>query len=483
VFGISIGVLTSTVGVNARDVRRGWSSPRSVLCHAVRSGRGAVVAAAVVGVASLAVAHGLGYDAWSWMVWARELVHGSLSTAGGPSLMPLPVLLVSPLTPLGDLGPLAWLALQRTSALLAVWLAWRVGARLAGQVAGWIAALVLLVSPDLGVTALYGSSEPLLLVLVLAAVECHLLGRDRHAFVLLGVAGLIRPEVWPIIVVLAIVWWRRNGRPDVLVLASVTLPPAVWFAMTWLGSGSPFTQLRGAPGGYYDGGIAALGGATGAIALPALGLAAFAAIDAVRRHEREITLVAIVAVGWVLIVATMTQLGYPGTRRYFAAPAALLALLAGVATARLLRRTSPPVARVAAPALALLIAVSALSTVMSTARTVGVARTQDRDLAQLREAVALAGGRDAVLAVGRPAVNPARQSALAWLLNAPLGRVQATWHSTAADPHWHPPAIVFSGPRHRAGPTPARPRRWPLRPIGRAGAWDIVQAARPPAHS
>ncbi|MDX6691886.1 MAG: hypothetical protein QOG15_3343 [Solirubrobacteraceae bacterium] len=433
---------------------------------------------AVVGVGSLLVAHGLGYDAWSWMVWARELAHGSLATAGGPSLKPLPVLLVSPLTPLGDVGPFAWLALQRVSALLAVLLAWRVGARLGGTVAGAIAALVLAISPDLGVTALYGSSEPLLLVLVLGAVDCQLSGRDRHAFVLLGVAGLIRPEAWVIVAVLAVVWWLPVRRLDPVVLESVVVPPAIWFAMTWLGSGSPLTQLRGAPGGYYDGGLAALGGAAGAIAAAALALGAIAVIDAARRRQREILLIAAVAIACVVIVATMTQLGYPGTRRYFAAPVGLFAVLAGVGAAALLALVSPRVARVAAPALAVLIVASALPTVISTARTVSVARAQDRDLAQLKDAVALAGGRHAVLAAGRPAVNPGRQTALAWLLDAPLAGVQPTWHSTTARPHWHPPAIVFSGPRRRAGPRPARPQQWTLRRLGRAGVWDVDLATR-----
>lgn len=436
-----------------------------------------VAAAIVAGVASLAVAHGLGYDAWSWMVWAREFLHGSLSTDGGPSLKPLPVLLVAPLTPLGDAAPLAWLALQRVSALLALLLAWRIGARLAGPVAGWTAALVLAVSPDLGVTALYGSSEPLLALLVLGAVERHLNDRDRHAFVLLGLAGLIRPELWLIVALLAIAWWWFARRLDLMVMASVLLPPAIWLGMTWLGSGSPFTQFRGVPGGYYDGGLAALGGATTAIALPALAIAAIAAVNAARRRQREVMLVAAVGVGWVLIVAAMTQVGYPGTRRYFAAPAGLFALLAGVGFAGLVGAMSRPRARAAAAiALAVLVGISAFPVVLKTGRTVSVARAQDADLAQLNDAIAFAGGRDAVLAFGRPAVNPWRQSALAWRLDTPLAGVQGTWHSTDRSPHWHPPAIVFSGPRRRVGPTPARPHRWRMRVIGHVGAWEIVRA-------
>jgi hypothetical protein len=107
---------------------------------------------------------------------------------------------------------------------------------------------------------------------------------------------------------------------------------------------------------------------------------------------------------------------------------------------------------------------------------VGVARRQYGDMTQLVSAVALAGGRDAVLAVGRPAVNPWRQTALAWELDTSLAGVQATWHSNVRTPHWQPPAILFRGPRHLEGPPPARPQHWLTRLVGRAGAWEVVRA-------
>jgi 4-amino-4-deoxy-L-arabinose transferase-like glycosyltransferase len=447
------------------------------------------------GIASLGVAHGLGYDAWSWMVWARELPRGTLSTAGGPSLKALPILLAAPLTPLGDAAPLAWLALARVSALLAVLFAWRIGDRLAGPAAGWIAALVLAVAPDLGATALYGSSEPLLLLLVLAAADRHLRERDRQAFVLLGVAGLIRPELWPIVLVLAAWHTWTDRRLDPVVAASATLPPLIWLGLAWLGSGSPLTQfvdpfatappaVRAAHSHLHhahharhaSGTLAALAHATGAIALPALVIAAVAAAHGIRRRHRDVVLIAAVGVAWVAIVAAMAGLGYPGSRRYFAGPAALFAVVAGVGVARALVGLPPPRARATALAFAVVIGASAVPAVARTALMVGVAHRQDEDMTQLAAAVARAGGRDAVLAVGRPAVNPWRQSALAWKLDTSLAGVQATWHSTVRTPHWRPPAILFRGPRHREGPPPALPRHWSTRLIGRAGPWEVVRA-------
>jgi hypothetical protein len=462
------------------------------------SGRAAVAGLIVAGVASLAVAHGLGYDAWSWMVWARELLHGTLSTYGGPSLKPLPVLLIAPLTLLGNAAPLAWLALARVAALLALLLAWRIGTRLAGPVAGCTAALVLAVSPDLGATALYGSSEPLLVLLVLAAVHRYLHDRRRDAFALLGVAGLIRPELWPIVLVLALAEWRSTRRLDLVVIASVAVSPAIWLALAWLGTGSALTQVidpfaapaaapctrcvahlfatgHRRPPGVAGDGLAALVGAISALALPALAIAAVSAIDAVRRRDRDVVLLAALGIGWLLIVVAMTQLGYPGSRRYFAAPAALFALVAGVGVARLCEPMARRWARAAALAVAVLVSISALPAMLKTTRLVAVARAQDSALAQLREAIALAGGRDDVLAFGCPAINPWRQSALAWQLDTSLARVQATWHSTHIHPHWRPPAIIFSGPGDLTGSVPALPQRWPVRVIGRVGSWTILR--------
>ncbi|MEA2218411.1 MAG: hypothetical protein QOJ35_1037 [Solirubrobacteraceae bacterium] len=466
---------------------------------AVRRQTVAVAGLIAGGVASLAVAHGLGYDAWSWMVWARELVHGTLSTHGGPSLKALPVLLDAPLTLLGGAAPLAWLAIARVSALLALLLAWRIGTRLAGPVAGWTAALALAVSPDLGATALYGSSEPLLVLLVLAAVDRHLHDRRRHAFVLLGLAGLIRPELWPIVLVLALAQWRSTRRLDPLVVACVAVSPAIWLALAWLGTGSALTQVidpfaapaatpcthcvahllatghRRAPA-VAGHGLAALVGAISALALPALLIAAVGAIDALRRRDRDVVLLAALGVGWVLIVVAMTQLGYPGSRRYFAGPAALFALVAGVGVARLCAPMPRRWARAAALAVAVLVGVSALPAMLKTTRLVGVARAQDSTVAQLGEAIALAGGRAKVLAFGCPAINPWRQSALAWQLDTPLAEVQATWHSTHVHPHWRPPAIIFRGPGDLTGAVPALPRHWVARLIGRVGAWTILRA-------
>jgi hypothetical protein len=59
-----------------------------------------------------------------------------------PAFKPLPVAVCALLAPLGAAAPVAWVLLVRTAGLLAVYLAWRVGRRLAGgsRLAGALAA-------------------------------------------------------------------------------------------------------------------------------------------------------------------------------------------------------------------------------------------------------------------------------------------------------------------------------------------------------
>jgi hypothetical protein len=105
-----------------------------------------------------------------------------------------------------------------------------------------------------------------------------------------------------------------------------------------------------------------------------------------------------------------------------------------------------------------------------------VAREQHEQLDELDRAVDRVGGRDSALRPGRPAINPSIQTALAWRLDVPLSRVQATWGSTPRHPHWTPPALVFRAPARLAGPPPSlSARQRMLRPL-RVGRWQVLVA-------
>jgi hypothetical protein len=81
------------------------------------------------------------YDPWAWLLWGREIAHGTLSTAEGPAFKPLPVAATALLTPLGGAAPVVWVIVARAGTVLAVVLGFRLGRRLAGgSIAAGVAA-------------------------------------------------------------------------------------------------------------------------------------------------------------------------------------------------------------------------------------------------------------------------------------------------------------------------------------------------------
>jgi hypothetical protein len=440
--------------------------------------------AVAVGALSLAVPATMGYDAWAWMVWARELAHLDLDSTGGPSFKPLPVIVAAPLTVLGGAAPAIWLAAMRACAVGSLVLAYRLANRLAGPVAGAVAALGLALSADLYRTALLGSAEPALIALSLGAVDRHLAGRRDWALVLIAIAGLIRPEAWVVIAAYGVFVWIREPRLRPLAIAAVVVPPALWLGLDWAGSGDPLhggsTATEATEGSAANASVPSLEvvrRAADAVIVPTLLLSAFGLVEAARRRDKRVLTLAVLAIAWIAIVAVMAEAGFTGTRRYLAAPAAAICVVSGVGFAWLLALVPGGRARIAAAcAIVVLSLAPALLRAREEARTLSVSRSQADQLRELRSAVADLGGRHAVRAVGRPAINPWLQTALAWQLHTRLDDVQATWASSRRNPHWEPPAFVFRAPARLAGPRPAVERGVPTRLVARSGRWRVLRA-------
>jgi hypothetical protein len=441
--------------------------------------------AALAGAASLALPATLGYDAWAWTVWGRQLAHLDLATTAGPSFKPLPVLALAPLSLLGGATPVVWMGLMRAAAVLSLVLAYRVGARLAGPLAGAVAALSLALSADLYRTSLLGSAEPVLIALTLGAVDRHMAERRDWALVLVGLAGLIRPEAWVLLGLYGAYVWVREPALRPLAVAAVVLAPALWLGLDWIGSGNPLhassTATSATEGSAANASVPALEvvrRAADAVIVPTLVLAAVGIVAAARRRDRAVLSLAALALGWIAVVAIMAEVGFTGTRRYLAAPAAALCVLAGVGFAWLLDAVHERRARIAvACAIAAVSLVPALLRAREDARMLSVARSQADQRDELRRAVDRAGGRAAVLRAGRPAINPWLQTTLAWDLDVPLSGVQATWASSKRHPHWAPPALVFRAPARLAGPRPALPAGVTADTVLRSGRWRVLRAA------
>src|ERR1700761_5661443 len=124
------------------DTGRTRSLGRRLLAIVDRTGRptrtrgNGWVYLAIIGLALIAAAVSLrlpttpNYDPWVWLLWGREIVHGQLSTTGGPTLKPLALVLTAIVAPFGSAAPNLWLAIARAGSLAATTLAFLLTARL-----------------------------------------------------------------------------------------------------------------------------------------------------------------------------------------------------------------------------------------------------------------------------------------------------------------------------------------------------------------
>lgn len=368
------------------------------------------------------------YDAWAWLVWGRELAGLEIDISSGPSWKPLTVALAVALSAVGDAAPELWLVLVRAAWLLALVLAAELAHGLsAGSGRGAAAAfaagsLALLADP---VTmwarqAAGGMSEPLLVALVLAAVRAQLGGRPRLALVLGALAGLVRPEVWPLLAAYGLWLWRTRpaARPLPAALALALALPALWLGPDLVASGD---ALGSAGRAQRDGG-GAVEVLARAAALP-LAAAWPLALVAVRGRDRRLLALGAGALAWIAIVAAMAAAGFPGLPRFMAPAAALVGVLGGIGLARLVAARATPAVAALGVALAL---VTALQLPGRAAELPHALRTTARigDSHDRLRALTRAVGRNGLLRCGRLATSDVLvRTALAWELDVPLSGV------------------------------------------------------------
>jgi hypothetical protein len=321
---------------------------------AVVPGPGALATGICLALAglSLAVPYQLDGDAWSWIVWGREVRDLSLSTAGGSAWKPLPVLFTTVLSLLGDAAPALWLWLVRASWLGCLVLAYRVASRLSGRIAGLVAALGLLLIPSPGAGwlpyVLQGDSEPLIALAVLGAIESHLAGRRLLAAGLGTLAALGRPEAWPLLAVYAALQWRSSPRDRAVLVCLVAVVPALWLGGGLWGGGELFDSAQRARRGVDA--ARARGwppvhilllvylSVVAKIVIAPLWIAGAGAVAAAVRRWRsgaqraqaqvEVAMGAGVA-AWIVIDVAGGATGLPAVPRFLFAPAAVVCVLGG----------------------------------------------------------------------------------------------------------------------------------------------------------
>jgi hypothetical protein len=436
-------------------------------------------------------------DPWSWIVWGREVVHLDLDTGAGSSWKPLPVVFTAPLSLFGGIAPELWLVVARAGGLLAVLFAYRIAARLAGPVAGAVAA-VCLVGADWMRLLAHGNIEPLSAGLALGAVDRHLDGHRHQALALGALAALGRIELWPLLALYALFVLVEGGARRAAVVTLVLIVPVLWLGGDWVGSGDPFRGSKYAAGFQQRSAKRAqkaakrtgrpleqppsalsrtLSGAGDLLIVPALVAALVGILAAARRRERTALALAGAAGALFALVAVMSLRGYGGSPRFLFPAAGLVCVLAGSGVAALVRlaggrwRGALVVAVVIAASAPF--AVDRVDLDRRSLRTVDLRAQLQEDLDRLVDRI----GRDRIRRAGRPTAPGQFRDQLAWDLG--LGLREVGYH--------RPPAVIFVGPETRVtGESPRVPRDGVLvTPLGAVDGWRAlaVEPKRPPSRS
>jgi hypothetical protein len=190
------------------------------------------------------------YDSYYSLLWGRDLLHGHMPVFDGfryPTEHPLSIAAGAVLSLFGQVGDRLWVLLIFATFLALVAGIYRLGRLAATPLVGAIAAALLLTRFDYPFLAARGYIDiPYMALVVWAAVlEGTHRRRGTSVFLLLGAAGLLRPEAW---MLAALYWlWMAWGAswPDRIKYAALAaIGPVVWCAVDALVTGDPLFSLH-----------------------------------------------------------------------------------------------------------------------------------------------------------------------------------------------------------------------------------------------
>jgi hypothetical protein len=190
------------------------------------------------------------YDSYYSLLWGREVLDLQAPFFEGfrvPTEHPLAIAAGALLSLLGEVGDRVWVGMTLATYLWLVWGIYRLGRVAFTPLIGALAALLLLTRFDFAFLAARGYIDvPYMALVVWAAVlEVTRPRRGWPVFLLLGLAGLLRPEAW-ILAGLYFLWmsrgatWGERARYAAMTAAA----PLIWAAVDAAVTGDPLFSLH-----------------------------------------------------------------------------------------------------------------------------------------------------------------------------------------------------------------------------------------------
>jgi hypothetical protein len=189
------------------------------------------------------------YDSYYDLVWGRALAHGHLpdyDVLRSPTPHPLAEALGAFLSLFGGAGDRLFVLITIACFLGLLAVVFRLTQLLLGTLIAGVAVLILLTRTDLEFFALRAVVDVPFLLLVFWAGLLELQHRRRglSVLVLLGLAGLLRPEAW-VFSGVYVLWMAPvlTRRQLAGYAALAALAPLVWVASDWIITGHPLHSL------------------------------------------------------------------------------------------------------------------------------------------------------------------------------------------------------------------------------------------------
>jgi hypothetical protein len=457
-----------------------------------------IVSAAIVRVTNTRP----GYDPYGWLIWGYQTLHGSLDLGGAPSWKPLPLLFTIPFSLFGHFALWMWMVTAEAAAFAGSIFAGRIAYRVvrrgdegAGQSSRY-AAIAAALFAGLGMYGIQDNingalssymhylfsvqSDPMIVTLVLAAIDFHMQGHRRWVMAMLLLAGLGRPEVWPVLGLYGLWCWIKRPDMRIYLVGCAVILIFLWFGVPTITNGRPLVAgdlAQGSPRELHQNKIigtidrfktlnlwpvwvfALAAVAWAGYRLRATGFewrrganaAGESALAPAEREERHNMLLVLgLAAGiviWLIVEVAFALHGWPAVPRYIFEPAVVAIVLGGIAFGWTLREIPsrlrvPSWAGVAvAVVLALCLVPGALSRVRHEHKDLRHERVRTTEIGRLTATLDRLGGRDAVLRCGKPVTNVEFVSILAWLVHRNVG---VLGHRPNFELHLKHPIVLFT---------------------------------------